>query len=1305
MKIEGYHTRKTDQAKLQKMLARQTGLGAFSWFYQMTWQPKSLEETEEELNGSWLIVSDGKEVVEDLQAKIVKPEQAVSAIEEKLPEGILWFASGKDSLKHAFACVQAIGKLETKPRLFFITRGIQPIGPIADLDNATFNGFYRTLKLEIPNLACRHIDLGPNEKFPLNELLTADEEGQIAYYEGVRYVPRLLPAKDAKRSGKKLLNPITPAFQLETTAKGSLENLYLMPNDALSSPGPNEITIEVMAAGLNFRDVLNAMGLYPGDPGPLGGECAGVVAAVGEDVTEFKVGDPVVGFASGCFASFITASKTLFTLIPSNLTFPQAAAIPIVFSTAYYALITLAKLKAGEKVLIHAAAGGVGLAAIQIAQQVGAEIYATASSPEKHAHLRSMGISHIYNSRNLDYADEILSDTKGKGVDVVLNSLTGEGFVTKTISACHENARFVEIGKRNIWSKEVMFEARPDIEYFILALDEMMLQNPKEVHGVLHIVIDQFAKNQFKPLSSVCFSILDAKNAFEYLQRAKNIGKVVLTFSESKQIKIDPAGSYLITGGLGGLGLKVAEWLVKQGAQHLVLAGRNISKPIDIPNVKIETAAVDISKKAAVDGMIQKFGKEWPELKGIIHAAGIIEDALLSSQDWSKFERVFAPKVQGSWNLHESSLNKSLDFFVLFSSVASSLGSPGQINYSSANAYMDALAYFRRENGLPALTVSWGPWSEVGMALDNLEYQRQKGFVPISPEGGINALEKALQIENPHVVIANVDWKTVASKQTKPLSLTNDLMPTLSDKKEEPQAILANLKIADTIERENILRDHIIQLLRKVLGLPAKDVIQEEQSFLDMGMDSLMAVELKNHLQSLFGTLYMFPGTFVFDHPNLRLLSDFIKKEVFPLLASVEVIPQEKEAEKVKGTIQKEEYGFNNYPEIAELKTRNQIYDKLKIPSPYFRIDEGIANNYTLLNGTEYINYLSFNYLCLTEHPEVIKAASEALTKYGTSISSSRVMSAKPIHWQLEKELADFIGTEASIISVGGHSTNETTISHLFKEQDLILCDSLDHNSIFQGAFHSGAKVIPFRHNDMYSLEHHLKENRNNYRRCLIVAEGVYSMEGDICNLKGLVELKKEYQAYLMIDEAHSIGVLGSTGRGVSEYFGIPASDVDIWMGTVSKALASCGGYIAGSKMLIEYLRYTAPGFVFATGISPANCAAALASLRVIKGEPSRVKRLQERAKLFHELVLQEGFNTGSSKDSPIISIIVGDQEKCYLLSHYLFERGINAFPITYPAVPVGTDRVRFMITSEHTEAEFQQTLIALVEGRTKLKF
>ncbi len=795
-----------------------------------------------------------------------------------------------------------------------------------------------------------------------------------------------------------------------------------------------------------------------------------------------------------------------------------------------------------------------------------------------------------------------------------------------------------------------------------------------------------------------------------YSKGVRHVPRLIRSsFEEVSEMPVHSDASYLIAGGLGGIGGKIAEWLSVRGAKHIVLFSRNLPKEktrelikkIESQGTHLEVLSLDITRTASVEFLMQKFGQEWPELKGIFHLSGVLDDGSLLNQNATRFENVLAPKIEGAWNLHTFSLNKKLDFFVLFSSIASIFGSPGQSNYAAANAFLDTLAQTRSQKGLPALSISWGPWSEVGMAVNIIEQQRQKGFLPLTPEEGIHALEMALGKKSPHILIAKIDWKTVALKQAKLTSLFKELLP-LSQKPAESQILLKQLQKVEAKEKESILRDHILSLVRKVLGWSFEEEIPEENSLMDMGMDSIMATELNNHLKSLIGTLHPISATFIFDHPSISQIMDFFKKEIFPLLDKI-VIPEEKEEAKVK--IQTEEYGFSHYPEMNELEARNQLFNKLRISSPYFREDEGITNNHTLLNGKEYINFSTYNYLGLSGHPEVSKAVSEAVMKYGSSISSSRVISSKPIHRQLEKEIADFLGTESAVVFVGGHATNETTIGHLFKAQDLIVCDTLDHNSIIQGALLSGAKIIPFLHNDMQSLEHQLKENRNAYRRCLIVAEGVYSMEGDICDLKSLVELKKKYQTYLMIDEAHSMGILGPTGRGVSEYFGIPASEVDIWMGTLSKTFGSCGGYIAGTSILTTYLKFTTPGFVFAAGISPSNCAAALAALRIIKREPSRVKRLQDRAKFFCELVHREGFNTGLSRDSGVIPIIVGDTEKCYLLSDYLFEKGINAHPITYPAVPQGTDRLRFFLSSEHTEAELQQTVLALIEGRNRLKF
>jgi 8-amino-7-oxononanoate synthase len=336
--------------------------------------------------------------------------------------------------------------------------------------------------------------------------------------------------------------------------------------------------------------------------------------------------------------------------------------------------------------------------------------------------------------------------------------------------------------------------------------------------------------------------------------------------------------------------------------------------------------------------------------------------------------------------------------------------------------------------------------------------------------------------------------------------------------------------------------------------------------------------------------------------------------------------------------------------------------------------------------------------------PAVGQAAKEAIDRFGTSVSASRLVSGeKTIHRELEREIADFVGTDDAIVYVGGHSTNETTIGHLFGPGDLILHDALAHNSIIQGAILSGARRRPFPHNDWKAVDELLEEVRHDYRRVLVVVEGVYSMDGDYPDLPKFLEVKERHKAIMMVDEAHSIGTMGATGRGIAEHFGVTAREGDLWMGTLSKSFGSCGGYIAGCKEVIEYLKYTAPGFVYSVGISPSNAAAALAALRLLKQQPERVAQLKDRSRLFLELAREHGLNTGMSKDSPVVPVIIGNSLHALQLSRRLFERGINVQPILYPAVEEEAARLRFFITSTHTEAQIRQSVEAVAEEAARI--
>jgi 8-amino-7-oxononanoate synthase len=393
------------------------------------------------------------------------------------------------------------------------------------------------------------------------------------------------------------------------------------------------------------------------------------------------------------------------------------------------------------------------------------------------------------------------------------------------------------------------------------------------------------------------------------------------------------------------------------------------------------------------------------------------------------------------------------------------------------------------------------------------------------------------------------------------------------------------------------------------------------------------------------------------------------------------------------------------FPEYEELKERIQLAEAFGLKNPYFSVHERICNDTTQVNGKEMINFSSYNYVGNSGDPLVSAAAKAAIEKYGTSVSASRVASGeKPLHRDLEVGLARFFGTEDALVFVSGHATNVTVIGHVVGAQDLILHDALAHDSIIGGAKLSGAKRRPFPHNDWEALDRTLTSLRPHYRRVLICIEGTYSMDGDIPDLPKFIEVKKKHGAMLLVDEAHSAGVLGKTGRGVGEYWNVNRADVDMWMGTLSKSFASCGGYICGSHALIEYLKYTTPGFVYSVGISPPNAAAALAALQQIEAHPERVARAQGQAKKFLQLLKARGIDTGMSKDSAVVPAIIGNSLICLQLSDRLKDRGVNVQPILYPAVEESAARLRFFLCSTHTDEQLNQTADILKEELTRLQ-
>ncbi|WOB45846.1 aminotransferase class I/II-fold pyridoxal phosphate-dependent enzyme [Thermoleptolyngbya oregonensis NK1-22] len=395
-------------------------------------------------------------------------------------------------------------------------------------------------------------------------------------------------------------------------------------------------------------------------------------------------------------------------------------------------------------------------------------------------------------------------------------------------------------------------------------------------------------------------------------------------------------------------------------------------------------------------------------------------------------------------------------------------------------------------------------------------------------------------------------------------------------------------------------------------------------------------------------------------------------------------------------------YHFHLTPEYQNL--RQELNRVEELGNPFFMQHTGISRDTTEIHEKTFISYASYNYLGMSGDPIVTQAAIAAVQEYGTSVSASRVLSGeRPFHRELEQEIARFLDTEDCLLFVGGHATNVTTIGHLFGRQDLILYDALSHNSIREGCKLAGATLMEFPHNDWRSLEHLLSQHRLRYEKVLIAIEGIYSADGDIAPLPDIVALKKRFKTFLLVDEAHSIGVLGQSGRGIGEHFGIASRDVDLWMGTLSKSFASCGGYIAGSKALVEYLKYTAPGFVYSVGMTPANTAAALASLRLLKREPERVQRLRARSQLFLHLAQDHALNTGSSADTPIIPVIIGDSQRAIQLCHRMMQHGIHVQPMVYPSVPYDRARLRFFLSCLHTEEQIHLTVSAIAKEISRL--
>jgi len=818
------------------------------------------------------------------------------------------------SLGSMFDLVKGIAKQKEidQPRLWLVTQGAQSVpGTHAhSIEQATTWGFGRTLQLEFSDLPSMLVDLDPAQTIQeqsqslLMEIMASGDENQIAHRLGGRYAPRLKRGspKPVSSDGIDSSADTAESKQLTIKQRGALQNLTFSPVKR-QKPGPGEVEIRVHATGLNFRDVLNALGMYPGDPGPLGDECAGVVVAVGPDVKDLQPGDAVLGIAAGSFSNYVITRANLLVKKPDWLSFVGAATIPIPFLTAHYCLNHLAKLSQGQRVLIHSGAGGVGMAAIQLAKLVGAEIYTTAGSLEKRNALRALGVEHIYHSRTLDFADEILVQTDGRGVDVVLNALAGD-FIPKSFATLSETGCFLEIGKTDIYTSEQAIQARPLGSYHVVFIGDMIREQPGDIQSMLQELMPLFENGDLTPLPQRIFPLESATEAFRYMAQAKHIGKIVLTQEERQPLPLmlDARGAYLITGAFGGIGPHLARWMVSRGAKQLVLASRRgdsapgakeLSEELISSGAEVTICKVDLSNPEEVLAALRKLNVP---LKGVLHAAGVVADGVLQQQEWSNFVRALPSKLDAPWWLHRLTQGMPLDFFVLFSSAAGLMGSKGQANYAAANSFLDALAYFRQSHGLAALSIDWSGWENLGMtaALSQRDRQRleKQGLIAISIADGLNAFETALEIDTAQLAVLPIDWPIFSQTSLEKSTIFRGLAAAKTGEKlseakasSQPEWLL-HWEETPTNRRRAVLiqaiRSEVIRVLDLVPGTP----IDARRALNELGLDSLTAVEMRNTLSQLLES--PLPSTLLFDYPTCEALAEYLLDSVPRLTTEME---------------------------------------------------------------------------------------------------------------------------------------------------------------------------------------------------------------------------------------------------------------------------------------------------------------------------------------------------------------------------------------------------------------------------------
>ena len=799
---------------------------------------------------------------------------------------------------------QALVAETRPPPLWIVTRGGQQVDGsercLSPVQAAAW-GLGRSIALEHPELNCVCIDLDPGPhpteaEALLAELASTGTEGQVALRAAGRRVARLI---HTPRAGETETVATQQPWRLVPALSGTFERFHRQPL-VRRSPAFGEVEIAVGATGINFKDVLEMLALRSGGDAPIGGECAGRVISVGPGVTHLLPGDDVMAVGPGCFASFVTLPADLVQRRPPTMSVEEAAAFPIAFLTAEFCLSHVGKMQAGDRVLVHAGAGGVGMAAIRLAQLAGAEVFATAGSEWKRALLRSMGVPHVLSSRDISFAPEVMARTGGRGVDLALNALTGD-LMDASFGVLARGGRFIEIGKRDLKSTEWVAALGRDVSYAIVDWSEDAAKRPAVIGAMLVRLIDQVREGLLAPLPRQVFAIEDTPRAFRLMSQARHVGKIVVRHGPPTPPAIRPDGTYLVTGGLSGLGLLVAQWLAERKAGRLVLVGRRGVTPeaaavidrLRSCGTEVVAEAVDVTDEAALGDLLTRIRAAGPPLRGVVHCAAVLDDAGLLQQNVSGLLRVLAPKVRGGWLLDRLTRTDPLDCFVMFASAAGMLGSAGQSTYAAANAVLDQLAEERRNRGLCALSIDWGAWADVGMAAERGLGGRlaASGLGALTPVEGIAALERLLPGDAAQVSVLRMDWQRYAARSgtaVAPRPFLDDVLGAdgqrLAPARSVPMPagdLWRQFKDAPSPRRRSTVARFVNDCALRILGMASGKPVDPSMPLGELGLDSLLAIELRNTLSAAVGI--SLPATLLFDYPTIDAISDYFINDIMPL--------------------------------------------------------------------------------------------------------------------------------------------------------------------------------------------------------------------------------------------------------------------------------------------------------------------------------------------------------------------------------------------------------------------------------------